>query len=561
MSQESGNRPQSPFNRHAKPRVVAPSGNNENNGASRRGRSVDDDPSAFDARAAKRSWASEGGYAIPRKRAGGVSLPGAPTSAKPLPVKEVDATPSNGGSSLPRGGKPLPGASLPVEGKVTSPPESVEEEAMESGQGVTVSPSKKSGLSLPLPSRSSQKGESVEDVSSPSEEVVGVEGVKVVEGEDSQDIGVQVEDEYVSSPLVEADEVEMVEGEEEVEVERVEVRPRREKSAPAPRDTALIEVDEDWESEPDDAALAYRDDVMDTVSKRGLRIVPRDLEIIRFLARYRYAQSVQVARLVKTSDKAAGIRLSKLHKAGLIRKEEITRGQVIWTPLKSGLAIADVDFPALHAGKISIVTMGHELGLANIGVELEIGGDNILNEDGWPFYNRYSLMSNDSLEDEDMLLGENVLTTREIRSGQTRWNANKDRETLIGERDDLLALWEPGERSPETNPDNAFMFAMYSANYGDHIPDMVVARDRNADGSPNSIGIELELSPKPVREWVRILSNYAESNMFGKVYYYTTKKSIADTLKRVNRQEVGLTDEQFKVLRYRPRREGLPFWG
>lgn len=331
---------------------------------------------------------------------------------------------------------------------------------------------------------------------------------------------------------------------------------RAPKAAPTPRAQGLASIDDNWDEVEDevDEEPSYRESVLEASSNKGVRIMDRDIEIFNFLGRYRYAQDVQIARLVKTSDKAAYIRLSKLADAGLIKRHEIARGHTVWAPLKGAMAIAELDFPVVSASRISLSMMGHELGLANLGVELETGQDNVLKEEGWPFYNKYA--AEGDIYNDEMRVGENVFTTREIRSAQTRWNAGKSSAQMVAERDELLRLWSPGERSPETLTENAGMFVLYSNDYKDHIPDMIVARDRNADGTPNSIAIELELNPKPLEEWRRILKNYRDyinNGMLHSLYYFTQRKAINDTLRKLNTNEIGIPEERFKILRYTPR--------
>lgn len=287
----------------------------------------------------------------------------------------------------------------------------------------------------------------------------------------------------------------------------------------------------------------------------GFRVTQRDVEILRFLGRYRYAQSSQVARFVQTSPKAAQIRLSKMGKVGLVRREDVTQGQSVWTPTAGGLAVADLDVRVIGEGQISYVTMAHTLGLVNIGIELELGGANLLAEPGWPFLNRVG-------SDGEPVQGERVLTEREISSGQRRWKKEKDRGQLRSEVSAALRQWEAAGdlsvTSPELLPGNEGMFVLYStaqatlSGAGEHVPDMVIARPRAADGSPQSIAVELELAPKPSAEWKRILRAFANSEMFGRLVYFTHKASIAEALTKINAEDVGMPPERFAVRKYVP---------
>ena len=65
------------------------------------------------------------------------------------------------------------------------------------------------------------------------------------------------------------------------------------------------------------------------------------------------------------------------------------------------------------------------------------------------------------------------------------------------------------------------------------LPDIVVRRERNADGSPNSIAIEVEKSMKSEEEYIRKLGMYkTDSRVYGKVIYVTSDKTIAERVKK-----------------------------
>ena len=104
------------------------------------------------------------------------------------------------------------------------------------------------------------------------------------------------------------------------------------------------------------------------------------------------------------------------------------------------------------------------------------------------------------------------------------------------------------------------MFVVYVPPTNEHIPDLVVARERAADGHPRHIAIELELTEKPLPEWKRILRWYRnDGDMYEKIYYLTQKRSIAYGLRRAD-AEVGLGD-RLVIRNYVPRHGRTPFWG
>lgn len=282
--------------------------------------------------------------------------------------------------------------------------------------------------------------------------------------------------------------------------------------------------------------------------KSGFRLTPRDIVVIDFFGRYRYGTKVQAARLVGTSEGAINARMLRMGQAGFLRKENVANGKGVWTPTREGLGVADLDFAPIGAGKISLVTMAHTLGLANLGVEVEIGNG----EELFGFE----------------LDSERVVTERLIASSQQRMKkAREARESddWVGswELDDLLLRdeeYDPRGDSPENVPGNESLYVLSSDLYKkDHVPDMVIPMVRGDDGFARNIAVELELSPKHHSEWKRILLTYMESDVFGRVVYFTHKKSIANALLGIA-DGIGMSRDKIDVRRYTPTSEHL-IWG
>lgn len=296
-------------------------------------------------------------------------------------------------------------------------------------------------------------------------------------------------------------------------------------------------------------------------SPRGIRITPRDLEIFVFLARFRYAQGSQLARYVGTSRKSLDQRLSKLGKAGLLRKETILSNQAVWTLTSAGLAVSDTDFPVIGSGKINPATLAHTLGLVNLAINLEKGVENILELDDFGSMNRVDPSG-------ELVIGETVISEREIKQGQNRWKSYMTRTEM--ERAHMRAMqnWiEAGDLdapSPESEVGNEPMLILWAnrMEQKDHTPDLVVVKPRHDDGKPANIAIELELSSKPMATWERIMSSYAEDNsVYEQVHYFTHKRDIKRGVETAARR-VGLTNQnRFHVHLYTPLVGSNPFWG
>lgn len=295
--------------------------------------------------------------------------------------------------------------------------------------------------------------------------------------------------------------------------------------------------------------------------KAKLALTKRDIEIITLCARYRFAYREQIQHYFQSEN--VRNRLTRLADEGLLRKDMVTQNQALWLPSQAGLDVADLDLTHIERGRYSATSIAHSIGLLNLGIEFEKGWENLLKEDVWPNLNRVDRNGN-------RLQGETVITEREITNsfnrlkgiakGDARKTADVSSELLKLRNDALSEIPAPGKLSLEMREGMAGLFVGYFQNKS-HTPDMVIARPRSQDGSSNHIAIELELNPKPIPDWIRILRSFKADPMFKSVIYFTHKRSINNQLTEVNKKHVGLTPEQFKIFKYTPRNDSIPFWG
>lgn len=324
-----------------------------------------------------------------------------------------------------------------------------------------------------------------------------------------------------------------------------------------------IEVDDWTEDDSNDPTIglgAEKDPKAFKVTRlgKGFAITERDILIMRFLARYRYAYVDQIARLVNAEIKDVKARLRKLEREGLLRSEAITAGQDIFLVRKAGLSIIDIDFPEIKKGSVSFITVAHTVGLVNLAVELEMstGGKNILGEDDFPQFNRYP-MGIREFGTPPSLVGEMTVTEREIRRGNRLFRGSKTTEDMR-----ILAREAYEDvNGPELLEGNEGLFVVYgNGKDGEHVPDLVVARPRGENGAVRHIAIELELTPKNNSEWSRILRWYRDHGfMYEKIYYFTHKRTLAESIKRIA-VNVGIED-RIVVRKYIPQNDRGPFWG
>lgn len=295
--------------------------------------------------------------------------------------------------------------------------------------------------------------------------------------------------------------------------------------------------------------------------KAKLALTKRDIEIITLCARYRFAYREQIQHYFQSEN--VRNRLTRLADEGLLRKDMVTQNQALWLPSQAGLDVADLDLTHIERGRYSATSIAHSIGLLNLGIEFEQGWENLLKEDVWPNLNRADRHGN-------RLQGETVITEREITNsfnrlkgiakGDARKTADTSQELLRLRNDALGEIPAPGKMPMEMREGMAGLFVSYFQNKS-HTPDMVIARPRSQDGTSNHIAIELELNPKPIPDWIRILRSFKADPMFKSVIYFTHKRSINNQLTEVNKKHVGLSPEQFKIFKYTPRNDSIPFWG
>lgn len=295
--------------------------------------------------------------------------------------------------------------------------------------------------------------------------------------------------------------------------------------------------------------------------KAKLALTKRDIEIITLCARYRFAYREQIQHYFQSEN--VRNRLTRLADEGLLRKDMVTQNQALWLPSQAGLDVADLDLTHIERGRYSATSIAHSIGLLNLGIEFEQGWENLLKEDVWPNLHRVDRHGN-------RLQGETVITEREITNsfnrlkgiakGDARKTADTSQELLRLRNDALAEIPAPGKIPMEMREGMAGLFVSYFQNKS-HTPDMVIARPRSQDGTSNHIAIELELNPKPIPDWIRILRSFKADPMFKSVIYFTHKRSINNQLTEVNKKHVGLTPEQFKIFKYTPRNDSIPFWG
>lgn len=221
-----------------------------------------------------------------------------------------------------------------------------------------------------------------------------------------------------------------------------------------------------------------------------MRVTERDMAILGFLGRYQFATYPQVARYVKTSESAIRHRLPVLRAAGYVETMSVPFQFNLVTVTTAGLRMAGL---ALPRTVVTASRAAHTLGLVDIGIGYE--------------HRDYS-----------------VLTEREIRAGHARGGIASSRvASILGS---LPAGSGPGA------PHGLFTVPAPKANgspgQGFLVPDAVLALPPDADGRPQSVAIELELTLKDAHRVDRVIGAYLRHgrSIYSQVLYKTSDTNV-----------------------------------
>jgi hypothetical protein len=258
------------------------------------------------------------------------------------------------------------------------------------------------------------------------------------------------------------------------------------------------------EDDGEEVVIPVKDTAVKKVSGKQFRITERDVKILAFLGRYRYATVGQLARAFGTSETALRNRLPRLAEQGLTSWAWVTQNKPkVWLPTAAGLELAGLNLkvPTIKWGQFR-----HNMGLVDLGIAFEGSG-------------------------------EAVVTEREIRSAAGRYEPSSRlkkaldmsrMQTNLG--DVPTDGFSTGEESDRLR--KSFIIQVPGRPLG-HVPDMVLLRQPYETGESGHIAVELELTRKGLGEWRQILTAYRNSDKYDKVHYFAGSKEIARSLRGV----------------------------
>lgn len=277
---------------------------------------------------------------------------------------------------------------------------------------------------------------------------------------------------------------------------------------------------------------------------RGL--VLKDLEILQFLAKFKYATARQLSNLSGVVEKTALGRLQRLQVKGLVESVVLWGSSRVWVLTSAGMLLSGFDLPLVKSDKVSFANVGHQFVVNHVASNLWGGSVNVLGLDVFPRRGRVDSSG-------VARFGESLVSETEVQSSFSKMRLLQKSEVyrplVVGSIDRAFRSWEleggVGD-SPEFLHGNEYMWKLFPPfNLGlvYHDPDLVVARRRGRDGKPRSIAVEVELNSKESHRYLKTLLAYkADKRLYSKVIWVCNNLQSAKSLESLSK-EIGLWQE------------------
>jgi len=277
--------------------------------------------------------------------------------------------------------------------------------------------------------------------------------------------------------------------------------------------------------------------------KRGSNFSLRDhdRELILFMVAFKFISSRQAAKLFQVSEITGYKKLNRLRKMGLASNFPVLglKGG-LWVPTQLAMDISGLDLPRGKPADLTLSMVSHQMTVNHVAAQLRSSGINVLKEKQWPVRNRLDSKGVEAFGDE-------LVSELQIQSSFAKLRGTRKADIYIPQIkktiDAQFAAWQRAGGvasgfSPELLPSNEFMWALYppvSTRLHYHVPDLVVARPRASDGSPQSIAVEVELRTKSnSSSYERTLEAYrTDGRIYSKVVWVCRRKATAKKIKDI----------------------------
>lgn len=346
----------------------------------------------------------------------------------------------------------------------------------------------------------------------------------------------------------------------------------------------------------------------------GVRFTARDVAALDYLTRWSYATTAQVARAGGWRDRKESRlmrRFETWEDMGWAHADREFAGPVLWTPTNAGSSFGPHAWlGGVNYHRVNPVSQSHSLGLSSLASWLLSGwGDDLLHlGDDWPVLkaeladgraylvserevrsgyirirsegrglvpiryrcamlggadpmgrdpqpSRFKVFSRDyasgkaGLEDSPEYL---ACDPEELGREQWLWVVwgdwiwNRDPATKEQSYVPVEDRYDVNTNRPIVDRSRGDVFALL-----DHVPDMVIARLRNEDGSSRSLAIELELKDKGTLAYERTMASYGSRLgrlLYDKVLWVVPNSTVALSLYRAANNVGMVRGEDYEII-------------
>lgn len=295
-------------------------------------------------------------------------------------------------------------------------------------------------------------------------------------------------------------------------------------------------------------------------TRKKVRLSPGEEAALSVLARLKFASTTQISRALGRSYQNTSTLMWHLKQRGFVRSPDSPyHSQKTWCVSTLGMDMSGYDLVPPNISDMSMALIQHTTVVNNMAAFIYAGSVNVLDEPNFPQKNRIDNRGN-------VVFGNEFVSETQIRSSFGKLldigksgKGDKYVPLIQGKIDDEFERWErrkakdPYLASPERRYGNEYMWVLFpppSVGIYQHIPDLVIPKERNADGSPNSIAVEVELKTKQLENYRKTLVSYDQDDRFFKeVVWICSRKKTANLLIRAAKKYTKLLEKKkIKIL-------------
>ena len=278
------------------------------------------------------------------------------------------------------------------------------------------------------------------------------------------------------------------------------------------------------------------------------------VDTLSFLAMFGWVRTRHLGQLFGEKYQAAYSRLVRMESFGLVKRARVP-GQLVWMLTQAGIEVSGFDVRELFERDINVMMIAHNTVLHHVASALWGASVNVLMDEEYPRMNRRA--GTGLVVPGDYMVPDRVINSSlgVMRRGMRR----EEFVPVIRESIDVaFARWEEAGGasvnpvSPEQYRGNEFMWALFPPEgFGRayHVPDLVLSRPRDADGSPNSVAVEVELSVKAPEALEQTLRSYmVDDVLFGEVVWVVRHGSVAKRIMEFVEEHRGEGADRIRVV-------------